>query len=151
MIEKLGHSKRMQTMRREWINDGKSKDTLEVKEHQTRTGPISQPLVPSNNEPLTTTNRSQSPSARTSRNALPAVTTELRNPPERIDFPPENLFVLDDEDLDDRPLDDDLDALLAEEKPSERNTATLPTVEVPRVDDDFNDEMEAMAGMEDMW
>ena len=29
LIEKLGHTKRMQTMRREWINEGKPRDALD--------------------------------------------------------------------------------------------------------------------------
>lgn len=29
IIEKLGHTKRMQTMRREWINEGKSRESLD--------------------------------------------------------------------------------------------------------------------------
>ena len=65
----------------------------------------------------------------------------------------ESLFISDDEG-EDQPAEDDLDALLAEDahdvtKNADREaTASLKEFVVA---DDFNDEMEVMAGMEDMW
>lgn len=60
-----------------------------------------------------------------------------------------NLFVSEDEG-DELPEDDELDALLAEDALIGGSTAAT-SVPVPERQDEFEDELEAMVGMEDMW
>ena len=43
MIEKLGHTKRLQVMRREWINEGKSKDYPETSESKSSPDDVVRP------------------------------------------------------------------------------------------------------------
>ena len=166
MIEKLGHNKRMQTMRKEWINGGKPRDTLES--------------FGSGGEKSVTQQTSSKPRQDQSTAAKP--TERSRTPPNgnTIDVDDdlyeatpeparedpstkgketskESLFMSDDEEAGDQPPEDDLDALFAEDDMKEATSAAAPAAKVqesPGRDDNFDDEMEAMAGMggmDDMW
>ncbi|MCJ1281224.1 chromosome segregation in meiosis- protein [Xylographa opegraphella] len=179
MIEKLGHSKRLQTMRREWIKEGKP---LEARREDEASSSEGAPLPKASAAKGTSTEES-------------AVNTRMAAPKETASLPPsskpatstsknskeESLFVSDDE-LDTHPSDDELDALFAENAPLTNTTVTTLAVPTPyeaeqhaseddeldallaedtfktrsappptEKHDDFEDEMEAMAGMDDMW
>ncbi|KAL2355285.1 chromosome segregation in meiosis protein 3 [Cryomyces antarcticus] len=123
IIEKLGHSKRMQMMRKQWIDEGKPGATVE--DH------TEVQLESITNEGL----------------PLDEVQTSGRGE-RRID-----------------PDEDELDALLAEDTlrndPARNDPETSSLFGTgytnathktrPSGEDDFDDEMEAMVGMDDMW
>lgn len=166
MIEKLGHKKRLQTMRREWINEGKP----HINRNEERDADAQSPGANRNTED-NDTGETTLPS-RTARTETPprvedadddlysatpqAVLEERRR--KRGAAAEESLFISDDEGgAADPPSEDDLDALLAENSlqdlgPSAMN-AERPRAEnkQKRVEDNFDDEEEAMAGMDDMW
>lgn len=156
MIEKLGHSKRIQTMRREWINEGKPEEKAEdieyTSEKQTTAQPVSQP----GRGQIRTTDsaiRSQATSALDDEDDFYAATPKRNRSTKRKSFSEVDLFVSEDEDLGDRPPDDGLDALLAEDPTllSASTTVLPPEAGILGRNDDFDDEMEAMAGMDDIW
>lgn len=159
IIEKLGHSKRMQTMRREWINEGKPKDTLESFESgsqrpKTKVQDSDLVRVP---QTVDSTKGLQNTSAidgieeapgETYRPVRDIGTTQQKN------ALADSLFVSDDEEVGDQPPEDDLDALLAEGEATIAGSPTADAIdkrgETGRIDD-YDDEMEAMAGLDDMW
>ena len=165
MIEKLGHKKRLQTMRRQWIDEGKPH---RQQNHEQDTEPEASEEARTNNATETRTD------------ALPVSVERPRTPPqgehqdddlysatpqavlnqrrkEREAAAEESLF-LTDEDAEDgaTPSEDELDALLAEDTLKDLNPAAV-NAQQARTDvkrslaDNFDDEEEAMAGMDDMW
>lgn len=166
MIEKLGHSKRMQTMRKEWINEGKPRDTLEdfgtggeksvtqqtsSKPRQDRS-PAAKPIE----RPRTTPNGNAIDVDDDLYGATPEPAREDPST-KRKETSKESLFMSDDEEAGDQSPEDDLDALLAEDDMKESTSAAAPAAkaqESPGRDENFDDEMEAIAGMgglDDMW
>ena len=166
MIEKLGHTKRMQTMRKEWINEGKPRDSLE----DFRSGGKKSVTQQTSSKPR----QDQSPAAKPTKrprttpngnaididNDLYGATPEpAREDPstKRKETSKEKLFMSDDEEACDQPPEDDLDALLADDDMKEATSTAVPAVKAQESlgrDDNFDDEMEAMAGMggtDDMW
>ena len=150
MIEKLGHTKRMQTMRKEWINEGKAKHSRLVDDQ----GPTI--YTPSTgNRSGSSTERQQSSELhrfeiQTPNSDVNAKGGNSGGPHEQDRSADDNLFISDGEDT---PVDD-LDALLAEDDAVQRaNSASSPP---PNEDGngrgkEFDDEEEAMAGIDDMW
>ena len=161
MIEKCGHSKRMQIMRKEWINEGKLKETIE--DISTSTIKISKETsaTPKADELSTSKDlatRPRTPTAHDTNDDDLYLATPKRpsNTSRQPSAPGDSLFISDDE-SGDHPPDDDLDLLLAEDGMKDANMK-------PAADDDFNDEyksvvredtfddeMEAMAGTDDIW
>ena len=135
-------------MRREWINEGKPRDIYDEK--PTQEAHSSTDVVVTGGAEDSAT----SGSAGVRENSTIDQTAQHRDDDaSRVSKKPkDSLFVSDDEDEGVQPPDDDLDALLAEgmpdERPADRGTAagTWPTAQ-----DDFEDEMEAIAGMGNMW
>lgn len=166
MIEKIGHTKRMQTMRKEWINEGRPRDPAEdwgtgdAKTNGQHPGPASG----LGKSPETRPNEGSRTPAAT--NAVDADDVEIydatpkkdrgTSTTNRNEKSDESLFLSEDEEANSQPPDDDLDALLAEDEMKE-STSTAVTAKQgqARVDTgqepNFDDEMEAMAGMDDMW
>ena len=158
MIEKLGHKKRMQTMRREWIDEGKP-------HHQDMQDP--EPEVRENREPEIVSGSGQPSNPaegdKTSRTPPPPQSKDDLNSATRQTGPQpgvtangENLF-LSDEEAGGQPSGDELDALLAEDGFNEahRSEPAVPAAHGSKASvrqrDDFDDEMEAMAELDDMW
>ena len=165
MIEKLGHRKRLQTMRREWINEGKP--------HNRDPEPDADPQPPAVNKTADDT-AGETP-AQPERTERPVTPTRGKNMDDDLyDATPQailderrrkrdaaaagSLFISDDEDAGgDPPSEDELDALLAEDVlmdlgPSAGNAQQAkPDAEHGDGGENFDDEMEAMAGMDDMW
>ena len=146
IIEKLGHTKRLHMMRREWIEEGKPRSTVE--DNSTGNAPVS--------------NETEQPQASSNGDGPP-----LSGPGHGGERPrtPSAILDIDEEDLYDatprtrrvaapvegagtEPPDDwdELDALLAEQNampnPAGNTTATSSKV----AGDDLGDEEEAMAG-----
>lgn len=168
MVEKLGHKKRIQMMRMDWINEGKPKPvdeenlygepTIEPREDRERTATRIAPIFEKQ-----TTERLKTPAGRENIDdddiygATPKTTQPAKNPSTSIFggdsganssiFGPKEIT----ETVEDGPPEDDLDALFAEEDfmtgPS--NSAAAPARPVQQ--DNFDDEEEAMAEMEGMW
>lgn len=134
MIEKVGHKKQLQLMRREWINEGKPRpaeepDEIEVDDELAADAVSGQEVtdgpgaLPADLEPAV-------------QNDQPPKSDEVRQAVE--------------------PDEDELDALLAESEPAQRGYTSLfgsgesnraPAVQPPpRID--FEDEEEAMAAMD---
>lgn len=181
IIEKLGHTKSMQAMRREWIDEGKPKSSFDKELDQSRSISTSTSKGP---DPPVDANRAKE-------SLGPAAThdADLAQPQQRPQTPPgppldtdddlytatpgavrviiapsketnsnkDSLFVREDTTGSRSEEEDELDKLLAEDTANGEHyqtdsaggnagrTSALP------VTDDFQDEMEAMAGMDDMW
>ena len=166
IIEKLGHTKRMQTMRKEWINEGRPRDPAEHWE----TGEAK----PNGQHPGPASGLGKSPEARPNEGRKTPVATDALDTDDVdiYDATPkkdretlntnrnrksdESLFLSEDEEANSQPPDDDLDALLAEDKMKESASTAVITKEGQArahtgQEPNFDDEMEAMAGMDDMW
>ena len=151
MIEKLGHSKRIQTMRKEWINEGKAKHSRLVDDQDTAA------RTPSNeHKPAPTKERRQSSESHNAEQQSFGPGADLedgdREGPREKDRPADDtLFISDGESA---PMDD-LDALLAEDNAFERTTTSAASPKANESSDtrgdNFDDEEEAMAGMDDIW
>ena len=165
IIEKLGHTKRMQTMRKEWINEGKPRDPGD----DWRTGeqkPNGQHLIPASGLHKSPINRpSEGPKTPTAINAVDTDDDEIYDATpkksretltaSRNENPEESLFLSEEEEVNYQPPDDELDVLLAEDEMKEpRSTAVTAKQEMQGYtgrEANFDDEMEAMAAMDDMW
>ncbi len=165
MIEKLGHKKRVQTMRREWINEGKpGRGTIEEADEagdedpgmdkQDHRGRDNVTSAPGNDDRPRTP-----PPAQDADDDLYSATPQAVQEQRRREREAEagkSLFLSDD-DGNGEPDGDELDALLAEDSFQQdvgKSTSTVPRASSNadgRRGDDFGDEMEAMAGMDDMW
>ena len=165
IIEKLGHTKRLQTMRKEWINEGKPRDPAED------WGTVGQ--KPNGQHPSPASGLGKSPITRPSEGPrTPAATNAVNADEDEIyDATPkklretltanrnqnseEGLFLSEEEEVSYQPPDDELDALLAEDEMKESASTAVTTKQEAQGhtgrEADFDDEMEAMAGMDDMW
>ncbi|KAI9833695.1 MAG: chromosome segregation in meiosis- protein [Phylliscum demangeonii] len=205
MVEKLGHSRRMQTMRREWVEEGKQRDTLPEMEEspagvhddaaginlplrQGATRPpvgglemdLSSPPAGTRLQTPPTTSEddlySATPRALQQRRGAPFEALASAGHPNG-DLPPEEQATGTGERLaqasnthggthaDDLSEDDDLDVWLAEDAAKRAGvgpdhptasaaaaTATAPATAPPArmLEDDFDDDLEAMMEMEGM-
>ncbi|KAL1799710.1 hypothetical protein ACET3X_000052 [Alternaria dauci] len=136
IIEKVGHTKRMQMMRKDWIDEGKPRRNTGQEEDEDDAAREKTPQQ--NTEEMEgVENGGQEDSSR----------QEEREGPT-----PNSADATVDPAASGDPDDDELDALLAEsEQPSNTAPKTLPTRPAPTQDDPFADEMEAMADMDDLW
>lgn len=132
MIEKLGHTKRIQYMRKEWIDEGKPKNTIDMdQEDEEQVAPID--TIENSAEQMEGV---QTDTARGIDEAQGDVQAEPA--PQTV------LSVRED------PDEDELDMLLAEgmeHKSSMTSGAAVPPNVENTEEDMFADEMEAMAGM----
>lgn len=148
-------------MRKEWINEGKPKETIEnVSISATKDSTeVSKTFRPDEALGLShPPERPQTPAA-DSQNDDDLYSATPRRPSivhQQDPAPNDSLFISEDE-SGDQPPDDDLDILLAED--SMHDADVRPGAKkLPILNDDggkrkdnFDDEMEAMAGMDDMW
>ncbi|KAI4246930.1 MAG: hypothetical protein L6R42_009748, partial [Xanthoria sp. 1 TBL-2021] len=154
MIEKLGHKKRIQIMRREWIHEGKPREKYNemdaTKEAEGTVQPESDPkhrdATGDNTKVVETFERHQmsDPSNEDLFRGVPHRNAKLANDET------ETLFLPNDA-TDDQPPEDDLDALLAETADdNEGRSFVIPSPprrqESHTGEDDFDDE-EALAAM----
>ena len=159
IIEKLGHTKRMQTMRREWINEGKPRERLE----NTNSGPKAQPASKTISRPSgDEVSNSNSNGSQQKHSAVDSQEDDFHvsdtgklgknESTKRLSSSTDSLFVSDGEDVNDQPPEDDLDALLAEDSMHPQHNASAPIQDqVVGRENAFDDEMEAMADMDDLW
>jgi replication fork protection complex subunit Csm3/Swi3 len=123
IIEKVGHSKRMQMMRKEWIDEGKPRRTTAYDDEDADEVVVEAPTTEQATESMEGVEQGEE------------ARMPVHDSAERAD-----------------PDEDELDALLAESaEQSTSAPKTLPVRTAGGEDDPFADEMEAMADMEDMW
>lgn len=141
MVEALGHKKRIQLSRKDWMDEGKPKtsagtDPEDNGEHDTAA-------------PASTT-EAATEQIQGSQTDIPSVAHESRISTDGDPVPKPAGSAQNAVD-NGNPEEDDLDALLAEsgapEMPSVERSQAVPVPE----EDPFADDMEAMAEMEDMW
>ncbi|KAK4695410.1 replication fork protection complex subunit TIPIN/Csm3/Swi3, partial [Lecanoromycetidae sp. Uapishka_2] len=164
MIEKLGHTKRMQTMRKEWIRESKPLEPLDELENTTektndrtkssKAAQIQPPIV----APLESARIPIHTNALNNKDDFyeaSASLAEKGDEAKRTDTSNDSLFVSEDEKVvSDQPPDDDLDALLAEDDTRRAEGSALSPRQAhinSRTEDNFDDDLEAMAGLDDMW
>lgn len=153
IIEKLGHTKRMQTMRKQWIDEGKPKGSVEDDRDVS-----SLEDGQDNAETLQAAERGQTSNATARRNS-PSRHTEhdaqgAGDPADTREEPRQA------HNNGGEPDEDELDALLAEGPMRDNHLgaslfgggpASTSVRSNYHEDDEFADEMEIMAGMGDMW
>jgi len=170
MVEKMGHKKRMQSMRMEWINEGKPKSSVhedslfdepevaprengEREQTASRIAPIFEKAI---------TERPKTPEAGADAemdDIYDATPRAARQKPAGRDvrdsiigrgasiFGPAKTSTVNDG----APDDDDLDALLAEEEMMQAQTTKVKPVNKPVAqEDDFDDDLDALLAEEDM-
>jgi len=171
MVEKMGHKKQMQSMRMEWINEGKPRastqdDSIfdepnlparsdEREKTASRVAPIfektatERPKTPVVDEDAEMDDLyDATPRAPRQKSIEGGTQALLPGASASIFGPAKNVATVDE------PPEDDLDALLAEEEMLQAEAAKSKpnsTADKPAVDASFDDEMEAMAEMDDMW
>ncbi|KAK4993607.1 chromosome segregation in meiosis-related protein [Elasticomyces elasticus] len=150
MVEKLGHTKRMQTMRREWINEAKPKLSVDVDENggaAVNDSANSETVVAQGEEPQDREMTSTAQAETLTSEPIHQDATN-REPSNRVAGMAE------------APEEDELDALLAEDASvdPEAGTSIFGTADTrperrlaPLNVDEFEDEMEAMDGLDDVW
>lgn len=176
MVEKVGHKRQMQVARMEWINEGRPKSSVdedilfddpalptEESGQREKTAPRIAPIFEK-----VATQRPKTPSADADADAemadlYDATPRAARQPAQTENhssiFGGDNgggsLFGPAKGAVDDGPPEDDLDALLAEEEMIQAESSksqAAPTVSKPPLqENNFDDEMEALAEMDDMW
>lgn len=132
IIEKVGHTKRMHIMRKDWIDEGKPRRAAE----------------PDSDDDM------GEDTAQQSTEAMDGIQSGSGHMSEHQEHVQEPAVHSAEQTTSGDPDDDELDALLAEseQQPSTTVQQTLPTRPMPVPEDDpFADEMEAMADMEEMW
>jgi replication fork protection complex subunit Csm3/Swi3 len=135
IIEKVGHTKRMQIMRKDWIDEGKPRRTTQQDEDADEAEREKTPVQQSAEEMEGVEKDGDPSESRTTEEQQ----EHIRSWPDDMASPTMN----------EGPDDDELDALLAEsEQPSTTASKTLPSRTAPAQDDPFADDMEAMAGMD---
>ncbi|KAL8897910.1 MAG: hypothetical protein Q9207_006964 [Kuettlingeria erythrocarpa] len=162
MIEKLGHSKRIQAMRREWINEGKfresfgDKDVPQADQKATKASEVESTAPATHQAHALVESRSRPSSSLTDEDLYGAT------PPPRRDNSNQDLttgatginevFI---DDGDSAIPEDDLDALLAEPAPDNQKTYSAESsrqgTTLADRNGEFDAEMEVMAEMDDMW
>lgn len=138
MVEKAGHTKRMQIMRKDWINEGKPRGTAGQDESDV------DELPPTGTVPDDSMDTMQGLEEST-RSSEPSYIEGER--PSQAQSQTKTTFQVGND-----PDEDELDALLAESAPDASvMPKSLPSRNKDAEDDPFADEMEAMADMDDMW
>ena len=133
IIEKVGHTKRMQMMRKDWLDEGKPRRTTEQDEDADEAQPEKTPAQQSTEEMEGVEKNGDASHSRP---------MDDHQEPSRAAVPTAG----------NDPDDDELDALLADsEQPGTAASKTLPSRTAPIENDPFADEMEAMEDMDGMW
>ena len=146
MVEKLGHLKRIQMMRKEWIDEGKPRASTEM-EHDDEDVPM--PDRQAENEDA----------AELERDTLGANVRGVESAHIDGDQPtaPQLDAHLTREAKVNEPDEDELDALLAEEDEGNdkslngATTITVPHRPAPPEEEEFEEDLDAMAEMEGLW
>ena len=150
----------MQTMRKEWIDEGKPRETIEDASTSASKNPTEASRTSKPDEapvPINLPDQPQTPAADGANDddLYSATPRRSSNLPQKGSAPTDGLFVSDDESGDHSP-EDDLDLLLAEDSMHDPGIRTKfkDHHEFKGIngnkEDSFDDEMEAMAAVDDM-
>ncbi|KAF1842020.1 Swi3-domain-containing protein [Cucurbitaria berberidis CBS 394.84] len=131
IIEKVGHTKRMQMMRKDWIDEGKPRRTTEQDDEELDRVVHDDAQAEQHTEAMEGVEKN-------------AGTGQPELEPARKEQTPRPSSDAAEGAIGDDPDEDELDALLAESAPTSKTLPSRPA------DDPFADEMEAMADL-DMW
>lgn len=131
IIEKLGHTKRVQIMRKEWIDDNKPKHT--TREEEEADTIMAEAHV---QQDLNQTEATEETVVQSTGQDLPHGTPEATNGVSGFAEEPD---------------EDELDALLAAPMPSVNSASATAVATTLEDDDPFADAMDAMRDMDDMW
>ncbi len=139
IIEKAGHTKRMQIMRKDWIDEGKPRRSRESDDENV------------DEVVLDTTEKQKDQDKEDAEREEATVRSDSDS--NRHDLPPHQSRSGAELGAGNAPDEDELDALLAEStEVNDRGVRTLPTRPAPPDEDDpFADEMEAIADMDGAW
>lgn len=168
MVEKMGHKKRLQMMRMEWINEGKPHNNHEDDEpapapkdnEREKTTPIIAPIfeIRASERPKMPEVDGDVPPEEDLYGASPVHKPAESNsaPAGSIFGGGASIFGTSKPPAENESLEDDLDALLAEEEEilqatsgNAKTTTAAPATKATH--NDFDDEMEAMADMDMEW
>lgn len=134
IIEKVGHTKRIQVDRKAWIDEGKPRRPAESDEDELDANVPDEAPAQDRQEATEGSEVDRNPALTQSRSE---VLSQPRDPSHAVAEEPD---------------EDELDALLAETAPAVAPVAKkLPSQLEPTQNDPFADEMEAMEGMDDLW
>jgi replication fork protection complex subunit Csm3/Swi3 len=135
IIEKVGHTKRMQVDRKAWIDEGKpGRKNMEGNTDDLDAAVPDEAPAENQREETEGMGANDGSAWVSAQSSLPKGLQDQAQAEAE------------------EPDEDELDALLAETAQPETPTAnTLPSRPAPAEDDLFADEMEAMEGMDDMW
>ena len=160
MIEKLGHKKQLQIMRKEWINEGKPKEKYSENEVSSELPNRRQDSPSAIQRPTSADDTAQRPEEELAGDWTdddifgPQVSAKAMKERRAEDTSKDSLFIGNEEMGNDAPPEDDLDALLAEDEVNAQTTSTASREQNNKSrseDVNFDDEMEVMAGLDDMW
>lgn len=158
----------MQTMRYEWINEGKPKDRFADSPADSRQ--FGKPQQSELQRRLSDSDRNSTERPDIDKALASSFTSTFQHEEQdpvnlrslqgntkvnKHDAKGEDSLFISDDQGGDQPPEDDLDTLLAEDELKDFTKGTdrgeTAAVKQALVTDDFDDEMEVMAGMEDMW
>lgn len=162
MIEKLGHSKRIQVMRREWINEGKCRegfgdeDVPQADRKATKASEVENTAPATHQNHALVESRSRPSSSPTDEDLYGATPPpQLNNSNQDLATETTGINEAPTDDGDSAIPEDDLDALLAESAPDNQKIYSAESsrqgTTLADRNDEFDAEMEAMAEMDDMW
>lgn len=162
IIEKLGHTKKMQLLRRDWINESKVQVTKnETSDHDQKPAPVEQReselrRSPSTHSKEIPSHESNPTAESTSHGDLNSIRSSTAVPTSNWPInqdPNEGLFVSENEGGD-QSSEDDLDTIRIEDiiddprtRKSDFGSPQASPVAIERSGAEFDDEMEAMASM----
>jgi replication fork protection complex subunit Csm3/Swi3 len=147
IIEKLGHSKRMQVMRKAWIDESKPKASVGEDDAEQHSLPLTtNPGTTEDTADIIRTNGSLSDSGHPDSNLTYIARTGGVRPSDRSSL----------DEIGGAPDEDELDALLAEASlPDLSVTGNLldkpPSLGLPPPEQSFEDDEEAMREMDELW
>jgi len=147
----------MQTMRKEWINEGKQRENTEDISRARRVSVDTEitPVTPDTTPANSAAERPQTPPSQDNifcdlYDATPRASAEKPHSQSGIPASKTSLFISNDDADHDAP-DDDLDALLAEDEAERKSRVPLQKDQSPAHAEghqNFDDEMEAMVGLD---
>lgn len=164
IIEKLGHTKKMQSLRRDWINESKVQVTKnETSDHGQKAAPVEERESELRQSPATPSkevhsNESNPTAESTSHGEANSIRSSAAGPTSNWPInqdPNEGLFVSEDEGGD-QMSEDDLDGIhiedIIDDPRTRKSDFGVPqtSVALERSGAEFDDEMEAMASMGDL-
>ncbi len=161
MIEKLGHKKSLQIMRKEWINEGKPRERYDDLEAIPEVSRYHQDSASGPQHAVLGKDTAQKPDEISAVDEWsdddifgPHISSGAVHKQRPEDTSNDSLFISGEDTREDAPPEDDLDALLAEDEINAQAKSIAMRIHENkggREEVNFDDEMEVIAGLDDMW